>query len=100
MKLLEIFPIFVEIPPDRDKMEEGKIYISEERKSSTHLCACGCGEETYLPFPYVAVDNSNRGWNHSINGDNITITPSIGNWSGQSPYHAHYYITNNKIVWC
>lgn len=97
MKIEELIPIFVDQIPI--ELEEGKLYISYSFKCSSHLCACGCKQETYLPFPYISKDNTNRGWLHNIVNDIVTITPSIGNWSGESSYHAHYFITNNKIVW-
>ena len=38
-------------------------------------------------------------WTLINNNGLVSLTPSIGNWKGEKKYHAHYYITNNKIVW-
>lgn len=92
MKINELRPIFVEEIP-REK-ESGILYISEKYKVSIHLCACGCGEQTVLPF------NKSGEWNMTNNNGLVSFSPSVGNFSGENPYHAHYFITNNKVVWC
>ena len=68
----------------------GVLYISKEFGVAIHLCACGCGGKTVTPL---------NKWKLTENEKGVTLRPSIGNWSGESPYHAHYYITNNKIQW-
>lgn len=90
MKVSEIKPMYVEFMPD--ELEEGVLYISERFELAMHLCACGCGEKTVTPI------GSGR-WVVTKVNEQISLRPSIGNWSGESPYHAHYYITNNKIEW-
>lgn len=73
--------------------EPGILYISEFYKIAIHLCACGCGMQSVTPL-------GDGEWKLTQNEDStITLRPSIGNFMGQNPYHAHYYITNNKIVW-
>lgn len=96
--ITELIPVIVEVIPDT--LEEGILYISNIFKCSNHLCACGCKQQTYLPFKYISINNEERGWEHNNNNGLITIRPSIGNFSGEKPYHAHYHITNNKIEWC
>ena len=29
----------------------------------------------------------------------VVFAMLVGNFNGENPYHAHYYITNNKIEW-
>ena len=73
--------------------ESGKIYISEKYKTAIHLCACGCGIESVTPL-------TNDGWVLSKHEDNtVTLRPSIGNFNGERPYHAHYFITKGKVEW-
>ena len=48
IKQVEMEPVFVHFIPE--KLEEGKVYISEEFEVSCHSCLCGCGEKTVLPF--------------------------------------------------
>lgn len=91
-KVDELKPVFVRHIPQ--PVEEGILYISEDFHASIHLCACGCGQQTVLPF------NMSHGWNMvKEDGDLITFSPSIGNFN-PPPYHAHYFIRRNKIVWC
>lgn len=95
-RLLEITPVFVETI-DKE-LEEGILYISEKYEVAIHLCACGCKCKTVTPLKTIA---GVGGWNLTKNINTISLSPSIGNFSGEAPnYHAHYYITNNKIVWC
>jgi hypothetical protein len=91
MKIHELTPVYVEQMPDI--LEPGKLYISKRFQLTIHLCACGCGIKT--PIPVRGLES----WTMTDNGGKITIRPSIGNWKGESPYHAHYYITDNKIQW-
>lgn len=86
-RLIEILPVFVEFIPE--KIEPGRIYISERFKTSSHLCACGCGELTVMPF-------GKGGWQFTKEAEGkVTFQPSIGNWKFKC--RSHYYITRNKI---
>ncbi len=87
-----LIPVFVETI---DEIEEGKLYISRKYGVAIHLCACGCGGKTVMPF-----NDKTGGWTMTEKDDKVSFTPSVGNWAGESPYHAHYFITQNKIVWC
>jgi hypothetical protein len=94
IRRVEIIPVFIGIIPET--LEEGKLYISKEYGIAIHLCACGCGEKTVMGIK----PNWATGWDLIENIDGtISFTPSIGNWSGQNPYHAHYFITKNKVIW-
>lgn len=90
MKLTEIKPVYVELMPD--KIQPGVLYISEKYECAIHLCACGCGGKTVTPL-------GDGEWAITKSDGRVTLRPSIGNWSGEKPYHAHYYITLNKIEW-
>lgn len=90
MRITELTPVQCKHIPDQ--LEAGKLYISHEFKIAIHLCACGCGGQTVTPF-------NDRGWTLTDNEGKVTLRPSIGNWSGESPYHAHYYVTDNRIEW-
>lgn len=88
IKKVTIEPVYVDTIPDFNLLEEGKVYISEKYKSSTHKCLCGCGQPTILPL------NPTYGWNltKESNGT-ISFTPSIGNY--QFDCKSHYIITKN-----
>lgn len=87
LKTETIKPIYLDrFLPKKEEMRKGKIYISKEFSISNHLCLCGCGEETVLPF-------GEGSW-YLIGQDNtITITPSI-----QQTFKckSHYIITDGK----
>ena len=94
-KINELKPVFVETIPIWTKMEQGVLYISKKYKAAIHLCACGCGIQTVTP-----IERNGSGWTLTEKDETVSLTPSIGNFNGESPYHAHYFITNNKIIWC
>ncbi len=79
---------FVETIPEI--IEEGTLYISSKYSTAVHKCFCGCGNEVVTPL-------SNTGWKLSLNGDTVSLYPSIGNWS--LPCQSHYWITNDEIRW-
>jgi len=76
-----------------DTLESGILYISYKFMLTMHLCACGCGIKTPLPIKGL------ESWTMTENNGRFTIRPSIGNFKGENPHHAHYYITDNKIEW-
>lgn len=93
MRINEIRPEFVEHIPH--EVEEGVLYISKEYQIAIHLCACGCGGKTATRINRPNGDC----WTLEESDVTVTLRPSIGNWSGENPYHAHYLITKNKIEW-
>ena len=89
-KIFELEPVYCEeIPAD---LESGKIYISMQFSIAVHLCACGCGVKTVTPI-------KDTEWRLTENDGKVTLRPSIGNFMGEETYHAHYFITENKIDW-
>ena len=79
---------FTEYLPD--ELQEGVIYISMEYATASHKCACGCGQEVVTPL-------TPTDWKLIYNGESVSLSPSIGNWS--YPCRAHYFIRNNKVLW-
>lgn len=90
MRVDELRPLYVVEMPNL--IEYGVLYISKEYKVAIHLCACGCFQKTVTPL-------GQNNWTLTEEGDLMTLRPSIGNFIGEAPYHAHYYITRNKIEW-
>lgn len=78
----------VEFIPER--LEQGILYISRKYGTAIHLCCCGCGKEVVTPIG--ATD-----WSLKITGNNVTLYPSIGNWSFEC--RSHYWIRNSRVVW-
>lgn len=84
MKTIKLKPQFVESVPER--LEFGVLYVSMTYATAIHRCACGCGMEV------VPTD-----WKLYFDGENVTLEPSIGNWS--FPCRSHYWIRGGKVRW-
>jgi len=70
--------------------ETGVLYVSVEYATTLHLCACGCGHEIVLGI-------SPNDWKVCWDGQTISVSPSVGNWS--LPCQSHYFIRRNGIQW-
>lgn len=79
---------FVEEIPEHP--ESGTLYISLEYGTAIHKCCCGCGNEVVTPL-------SPKQWKLIFDGENVSLYPSIGNWS--TPCQSHYWITNSEVEW-
>lgn len=78
---------FVELIPS--EREEGKVYISIPYSTAVHNCLCGCGMKVVTPI------KPNK-WTLTFDGESISLSPSIGNWS--FPCRSHYWIRGNRVV--
>lgn len=83
-----LVPAFVEEVPEL--LSPGVLYVSVEHGSMIHLCACGCGAEVVLPL--TPVD-----WRFTYNGENVSVSPSIGSWS--LGCRSHYFIDRGRVRW-
>lgn len=72
------------------KLENGVLYVCLECNAVLHKCACGCGEEISTPI-------GNGGWTFFYDGEGVTLSPSIGNWS--YPCRSHYFIRGSQVIW-
>jgi len=81
-------PEFVEFIPEQ--LEDGVIYISQQYRTVTHRCCCGCGKEVVTPLGPTE-------WALQVVCGAVTLHPSIGNWS--FPCRSHYWICNGQVVW-
>jgi hypothetical protein len=88
VKVHRITPKFVEHVPDM--LEPGLLYISLEHGAMVHLCACGCGHEVSLPLSPID-------WKLSYDGENVSLWPSVGNWS--FPCRSHYVVDGGQVNW-
>jgi hypothetical protein len=73
-----------------DKLDEGVLYVSVEFGTAAHLCFCGCGSEVYTRF-------SPRDWSMKFDGETVSISPSIGNWSFAC--QSHYILAYGRVRW-
>lgn len=88
MRINQLKVQFTEYIPD--KLQDATLYISMEYATASHNCACGCGKEVVTPF-------TPTDWKLTYDGESVSLSPSIGNWS--YPCRAHYFIQHNRIVW-
>lgn len=88
MKRNRITPEFVEFIPET--LSEGVLYISIPYSTATHLCACGCHSVVVTPIHPTE-------WSLTWDGMEVTLYPSIGNWS--LPCTSHYWIRKNQVLW-
>lgn len=87
-RLTRIRPEFVTFAPQ--KLEPGVVYVSMEYATVLHLCCCGCGNQVVTPLAPAR-------WRLTFDGESISLSPSIGNWS--FPCQSHYWISRNQVQW-
>ena len=74
------------IPED---IEEGILYVSFTYWTTAHRCACGCGQKVVLRL-------SPKHWAITLNGESVSMYPSVGNW--QLPCRSHYWIEEGRVL--
>lgn len=79
---------FVEYVPA--VLAEGVLYVSLRFATVVHLCPCGCGNKVVTPL-------SPADWQLLFDGEAVSLTPSIGNWS--LPCQSHYWIRLDRVRW-
>ena len=87
MRMRAIELEFVEQIPA--EIDPGKLYVSLKYRTSAHLCGCGCGSRVILRL-------SPRHWCVILDGETVSMYPSVGNW--QLPCRSHYWIRDGRIV--
>ncbi len=88
MKSKAVSAEFVDVIPEQ--LEEGILYICERYNTASHRCCCGCGEEVVTPL-------TPADWSVRKEGNNVSLSPSIGNWSFTC--RSHYWIHQNQVIW-
>lgn len=71
-------------------IDDGVLYISREYATAVHKCCCGCGHEVVTPM-------GPTDWAIEIDGDAVSVYPSIGSWS--LACRSHYWIDRGRIRW-
>ncbi len=79
---------FVEHVPG--ELADGVLYVSIRYATVVHKCCCGCGMEVITPL-------TPTDWQLTFDGESISLTPSIGNWSFEC--QSHYWIKRNRVRW-
>ncbi|MBJ8348661.1 DUF6527 family protein [Antrihabitans sp. YC2-6] len=86
MKIERLRPEFVDMFPTAP--DAGVFYVSIEFGTCMHLCACGCGQEVVTPL-------SPAQWSITYDGHNISLWPSVGNWT--LPCRSHYVLDRGRV---
>jgi hypothetical protein len=71
------------------EIEPGVLYLSMEYATAIHSCCCGCGNQVVTPL-------SPTDWKMFFDGESVSLSPSIGNWS--FPCRSHYFISEGRII--
>ena len=79
---------FVDVIPET--LQPKMLYISIKYATAVHLCMCGCGHEVVTPL-------TPTDWKLIYDGDTVSLSPSIGNWS--FPCRSHYWIDRSRVRW-
>lgn len=79
---------FVDLVPET--LVEGVLYVSIPFATVVHKCCCGCGNEVVTPL-------GPTDWQLTYDGESISLSPSIGNWSFAC--QSHYWIKRNQVTW-
>jgi hypothetical protein len=87
-RLHQLTPAFVDEIPGTP--EHGKLYLSCRYRAAVHLCACGCGAKISTPLHPT-------GWRLSYDGESVSLSPSVGNWSEKC--QSHYVIKSSRVLW-
>lgn len=71
-------------------IDDGVLYVSEKFGTAIHMCCCGCGNEVVTPL-------GPTDWKVEVDGDAVSLYPSVGNWS--LACRSHYWIKGGEVVW-
>ena len=88
MKIKSLRHNFVKFIPE--SLDEGMLYISIEYCTTAHNCVCGCGNKVVTPI-------TPTDWELTFDGETVSLSPSIGNWSFDC--QSHYWVKRGKIQW-
>lgn len=87
MSISQLAPCFVDFVPAQ--LVPGRLYISMEYATASHLCPCNCGNRVVTPL-------GPADWKMTFDG-RVSLHPSIGN--GQIPCRSHYFIRGDRVIW-
>ena len=79
---------FVKAIPN--ELEERILYVSMDYATVAHKCCCGCSREVITPL-------NPTDWKLTYDGESISLSPSIGNWSFECM--SHYWIEKDTYRW-
>ena len=89
--------------PGDDQLEDGVLYIvdhEDQREQFVQFnCPCGCGNVVWIPYYKVGQQKEiTPSWGLREEDGKVTLSPSI--LSSGFLCRSHYFIRENRIVWC
>lgn len=88
MKQTDYKTLFVDRMPT--EIEDGVLYVLPHLQVAIHNCMCGCGEKVVTPL-------GDCQWSWNYDGNNVTLSPSVGNF--QYDCKSHYFLRQGKVIW-
>ena len=86
-----VFPVPEGVIRIKDKKENG-------RRAVCFKCPCGCGETLWLMERKPGDPQGGEPtWEINLVDGKVTLAPSVVLLVG---CHSHFFIRNNKVVWC
>ena len=90
---MKLRPIFVEVMPPFESIQDGELWISHKHRTVNLRCPCGCGKLTVLSL------HPSR-WHVYFDGKSVTLKgPTGGSVWTTCDCGSHYFIRNNEVVW-
>ena len=90
---MKLRPIFVEVMPPFESIQDGELWISHKHRTVNLRCPCGCGKLTVLSL------HPSR-WHVYFNGKSVSLKgPTGGSIWTTSDCGSHYLVRNNEVVW-
>lgn len=88
---------------EKDQLEDGVLYVvdgaAKEDQIILYNCPCGCGNTVMIPYYKDGTQKEQTpSWSYREVDGRVTLSPSI--FSTGWPCRSHYFVRDNKIVWC
>ena len=90
-------PIYAMLP-DEPSLEDGVLYVVDAPHYVEYNCPCGCGNVVMIPYYTSEPEKGDYGWGLTEQEGKISLYPSV--FSTAWPCKSHYFIRDNRIVWC
>lgn len=78
------------------ELEDGVLYVVDNSPYVEYNCPCGCGRVVTIHTTKQSAEYN--GWNFEERNGKVTLSPSV--YSTGFPCRSHYFIQNNRIIWC
>ena len=90
---MKLRPIFVEVMPPFESIQDGELWISHKHRTVNLRCPCGCCNLTVLSL------HPSR-WHVYFDGKSVSLEgPTGGSIWTSADCGSHYFIRNNEVVW-